>query len=143
MVSTGNRFSRKNGGKSDMLFASILFTIALQFAAIFFITRSCWPNIILAITALFISMVLLPAVIWLLGKKGHPFTLEKWQRRFLYVLFVTVAAMGLMYMLYAAGYEILDPQTFIPVNFILMCLGSDSCYLDYLYRKNRSKQSEA
>lgn len=126
-----------------MLFASILFTIVLQSAAIFFMTGRCWPNFFLATTVLLISILLMPAVIWVLRKKGHQYSLKKWQDRFLYVLFLAGTVTCLAYMLYAAGYEIFDPQISVRVNFIIVCLGFDSCYLDYLQRKSRRNQRDS
>ncbi len=123
-----------------MLFSIILFTVALQSSAVFLITWHCWPNIIMALTVLLIGILSMPAIVCLLRSKGHKFFLKKWQRRFFYVLFLAGLFACLIYDFYAAGYEIFDPQTFVPVSFIAACLGFDSCYLDYLYRKSRRGQ---
>lgn len=125
-----------------MLFAVILIVIALQVAAIFLGSQCFWPDILPSIIVLFACMLTMPTVIWLLGKKGYDFFLEKWKRRFFYVLFLAGAVANLAYSLYVAGYEIFNPQTFVPVSFIVTCLGFDSCYLDYQYRKSRRNQSD-
>lgn len=126
-----------------MLFSIILFTAALQASVVFLITWHCWPNIIMVLTVLLIGILSMPAIVCLLRSKGYEFFLKKWQRRFFYVLFLAGLSVCLIYDLYVAGYEIFNPQTFVPVSFIVACLGFDSCYLNYLYRKNRNNQSKA
>lgn len=126
-----------------MLFAVILIVIALQVTAVFLAGWCLWPNILPIIIVLFACMLIIPAVIWVLRKKGHQYSLKKWQDRFLYVLFLAGTVTCLAYMLYAAGYEIFDPQISVRVNFIIVCLGFDSCYLDYLQRKSRRNQRDS
>ncbi len=126
-----------------MVFGTVLAVAAMQFFAVFLSVWHCWPNVLLGCTVLLLGILSMPAVICLLRKNGHKLSFQRWQRRFLYALFLVAAATDLMYMLYAAGHGIYNPPVFIAVSFTACCLVSDSCYLNYLYRKNRNNQSKA